>query len=128
MDSMDRNEWKEEGQASPAKEEMAERPARRKRHQDEGDRQTAPSLDASRLRIPLFRRRTKDGDIGERPKKYRIRLIPIWLRILIVLVLMVVFFFIGAMIGYGVIGDGSPWDVFKKSTWTHITDIIYKGT
>ncbi|WAA12152.1 DNA-directed RNA polymerase subunit beta [Fervidibacillus halotolerans] len=64
----------------------------------------------------------------KKPKKMRIRLIPIWLRIIIVLVLLIVFFFIGAMIGYGIIGDGKPLDVFKTSTWTHIFDIVNKGT
>ncbi|MED1672292.1 DNA-directed RNA polymerase subunit beta [Pallidibacillus thermolactis] len=63
-----------------------------------------------------------------KPKKLRVKLIPIWLRIIIVLVLVVVFFLIGAMIGYGVIGEGSPSDVFKPSTWSHITDIIDEGT
>jgi len=32
------------------------------------------------------------------------------------------------MIGYGVIGDGKPTDVFKKSTWTHILEIVNDGT
>lgn len=61
-------------------------------------------------------------------KRYRIRLIPIWARILIILVLILIFFFIGAMIGYGGIGDGNPFDVFKISTWTHMIDIVKKGT
>lgn len=65
---------------------------------------------------------------GKKEKKLRVKLIPIWLRIIIVFVLIVVFFFIGTMIGYGVIGEGEAFDVFKPSTWTHITDIIDKGT
>ena len=69
-----------------------------------------------------------EGAKEKRPKKLRVRLFPIWLRLIIVTVLVVVCFFIGAMVGYGVIGDGSPADVFKKSTWTHITDIINEGT
>lgn len=64
----------------------------------------------------------------EKKKRLRIRLIPIWLRVIIVAVLIVFFFFIGAMIGYGVIGDGNPFDVFKKSTWTHIEQIVNEGT
>lgn len=64
----------------------------------------------------------------QKPRKLRTRLIPIWLRVIIVLVLIVAFFIIGTMIGYGVIGDGDPADVLKKETWTHIQDIINKGT
>ena len=41
------------------------------------------------------------------------------------IVLMVI---IGALIGYSVIGGGHPIDVFKISTWTHIVDIVNKGT
>lgn len=59
-------------------------------------------------------------------KQIKIRLFPIWLRILIVLFFLIVSTIAGAMIGYGVIGDGKPTDVFKKSTWTHIIDIVNK--
>lgn len=59
-------------------------------------------------------------------KRIKIRLFPIWLRILLVLFLLTVSIIAGAMIGYGVIGDGKPTDVFKKSTWTHMIDIVNK--
>ncbi|WP_071435434.1 DNA-directed RNA polymerase subunit beta [Bacillus kwashiorkori] len=65
-------------------------------------------------------------EVARKPRRIRIRLIPIWLRVIIVLILVVTFFMIGTMIGYGIIGDGNPTDVFKKSTWTHITDIVNK--
>jgi hypothetical protein len=59
-------------------------------------------------------------------KRIRIRLIPVWLR----LVLLVVFTFIsltaGAAVGYGILGDGKVADVFKQSTWTHIRDLVNK--
>ncbi|MEL3959071.1 DNA-directed RNA polymerase subunit beta [Caldifermentibacillus hisashii] len=64
----------------------------------------------------------------KKEKRLRTRLIPIWLRLIIVLFLILLLFFIGAMIGYGVIGDGKPTDVFKKSTWTHILEIVNDGT
>lgn len=67
-------------------------------------------------------------DRKKKPKKLRIRLIPIWLRVIIVLVLIVAFFMIGTMIGYGVIGNGKPTDVFNGETWTHIIEIIKGGT
>lgn len=57
-------------------------------------------------------------------KKIRVRLIPIWLRIIIVIVLLFVSLMLGAMFGYSVLGDGKAGDVFKKSTWTYIIDLI----
>lgn len=62
----------------------------------------------------------------DKVKKTRVRLIPIWLRLLIILVLLILSLAIGAMIGYGVLGDGNAFDVFKKSTWQHIADIVVK--
>jgi len=51
----------------------------------------------------------------ERPKrlKWRVRLIPIWLRLIIILAIMIVAAVAGAMFGYGVLGDGNPIDVLK---------------
>lgn len=54
----------------------------------------------------------------------QMRLIPIWLRIILVLALLTGAAILGAMFGYGYIGDGVPSDVLKKETWTHILDII----
>lgn len=54
----------------------------------------------------------------------QIRLIPIWLRIILVILLLVGIGALGLYVGYSVIGDGSPREIFKKETWTHITDII----
>ncbi|KMM36680.1 DNA-directed RNA polymerase subunit beta [Guptibacillus hwajinpoensis] len=62
----------------------------------------------------------------EKQRMPRIRLIPIWLRLLLVVLLLLVSLVAGAMLGYGVIGDGSPGDVFKKDTWVKITDIVEK--
>lgn len=55
---------------------------------------------------------------------YNFRLIPIWLRILLVLVLLIVAGAAGLMIGYGVIGSGEPLDALKQDTWQHMLDII----
>ncbi|KYD19831.1 MAG: DNA-directed RNA polymerase subunit beta [Caldibacillus debilis] len=83
-------------------------------------------LKAQKATLSRSEKREARREKREKKKKIRIRLFPIWLRILIVLFLIIVCFFIGAMIGYGVIGDGNPFDVFKKSTWTHIYDIVNK--
>ncbi|TWT03539.1 DNA-directed RNA polymerase subunit beta [Planomicrobium sp. CPCC 101079] len=54
----------------------------------------------------------------------RIRLFPIWLRILMVLAIIAVAMVLGVMVGYGVIGDGEPSDALKWRTWQHIIDIM----
>lgn len=70
----------------------------------------------------------KDSQQKKRKKKPRIRLIPIWLRLIIVAVLTALSLAAGAMVGYGVIGDGEPMDALKIETWKHIYDIIFEGT
>ena len=54
----------------------------------------------------------------------QIRLFPIWLRIIIVLALIFIAAALGAMVGYGVIGDGKAADALKWETWQHIIDIM----
>ncbi|WP_223701103.1 DNA-directed RNA polymerase subunit beta [Sutcliffiella deserti] len=58
--------------------------------------------------------------------KWRIRLIPIWLRLIIILAIMIVAAVAGAMVGYGILGGGSPMDVFNRETWQHIIDLVQK--
>lgn len=54
----------------------------------------------------------------------QLRLIPIWLRIILVAILFVVAVGAGLTIGYSVIGDGDAGGAFKWSTWQHILDIM----
>lgn len=61
------------------------------------------------------------------PKKIRIRIIPVWLRVLIVLLLVIASTLIGVAVGYSVIGDGDFSDAFKRETWQHIVDIVKKA-
>jgi hypothetical protein len=65
-------------------------------------------------------------EVQDKPKRIRVRLIPIWLRIVLFLLLIVLSVSAGAMVGYGVLGDGKPTDVFNQSTWTHIKDLVDK--
>lgn len=65
----------------------------------------------------------KDGELNT-TRWVQIRLIPIWLRIVLVLILLFFAAVAGLTIGYGFIGDGEPADAFKWSTWQHIFDII----
>ncbi|AEB30350.1 hypothetical extracellular peptide precursor [Carnobacterium sp. 17-4] len=50
------------------------------------------------------------------------------LKIVLVIVLIALAFIIGAMIGYGVVGDGNPFAIFEKETWVHIFSYFTKPT
>ena len=59
------------------------------------------------------------------PTKWvQIRLVPIWLRVLIILVLLLIAIVTGLTVGYSILGDGESSDVLKWSTWQHLIDII----
>lgn len=60
-------------------------------------------------------------------KRVRIRLIPIWLRIVLLAALVVINVMAGAVVGYGMLGGGKIAEVFHESTWTHIIDLVEKG-
>jgi predicted histidine transporter YuiF (NhaC family) len=66
----------------------------------------------------------KNKKTREKKKRIRVRLIPIWLRIMIVILLLAASVVLGAMFGYAVMGGGEAKDVFEKSTWTHIMDLV----
>ncbi|KGR88069.1 DNA-directed RNA polymerase subunit beta [Lysinibacillus odysseyi] len=79
---------------------------------------------------PKKRRQTKPEpvepakDNGDKQKRWvRLRLLPIWLRIIIVSVLFLAVAIIGVIFGYSVIGEGSAGDALKWETWQHILDI-----
>ena len=60
-----------------------------------------------------------------KPTKWvQIRLVPIWLRVLIILVLLLIAIVTGLTVGYSILGDGESSDVLKWSTWQHLIDII----
>ena len=50
------------------------------------------------------------------------------LKIILVFFLVALAFIIGAMIGYGVLGDGNPFAIFEKETWVHIFSYFTKPT
>ncbi|GAF15413.1 hypothetical protein JCM19045_4778 [Bacillus sp. JCM 19045] len=58
-------------------------------------------------------------------KKQRIRLIPIWLRLIIITVLAGAALILGMVIGFGVVGDGeNMWDVLNPDLWYNLIDTI----
>ncbi|PYZ96296.1 hydroxymyristoyl-ACP dehydratase [Alteribacter lacisalsi] len=60
-------------------------------------------------------------------KRGRVRLIPIWFRLILVVFLVGLSILLGAMVGYGIVGDGHPMDVFQRDTWNQIYELIYYG-
>ncbi|EDL63078.1 DNA-directed RNA polymerase subunit beta [Bacillus sp. SG-1] len=81
----------------------------------------------TREEIKAEKKNKKKNSAEEKPGKWvRIRLLPIWLRILLFVALLAGSLVGGAMVGYGVIGDGKPMDVLEKATWQHIVDIVMR--
>ncbi|MEF3330071.1 DNA-directed RNA polymerase subunit beta [Oceanobacillus oncorhynchi] len=62
----------------------------------------------------------------EKRSRPRLRIFPIWLRIIVITIFAAAAFIIGLMIGFAVLGDGSPLDVLRLETWQHIIDIVNK--
>lgn len=89
-------------------------------------------MDETNKKIPLHKETRKaperDAAVAKKEEKktrwVQIRMFPIWLRIIIVLLLIVIAAALGSMIGYGVIGDGNAKDALKWETWQHIIDIM----
>ncbi|GIN20329.1 MAG TPA: DNA-directed RNA polymerase subunit beta [Bacillus bacterium] len=84
------------------------------------------SKDQSKTREKIDKKRNKEKNTGESLTKIKVRLIPIWLRVLIVIFLTVISLIAGIITGYAVLGDGKPQDALKKETWTHIVDLVNK--
>ena len=73
------------------------------------------------------RRLEKEQEQAAETKKninwVQIRMFPIWLRILLCIVLFTGAAAAGLMVGYGVLGNGTPKDALKWETYQHILDI-----
>ncbi|MFP7169878.1 DNA-directed RNA polymerase subunit beta [Terribacillus sp. 7520-G] len=79
---------------------------------------------ASKLQTKEQYEKKNQAEGEKAPKKQRRRLFPIWLRLLVVPIILVIFLLLGMLFGYGVLGDGNALDVLKRDTWTHIYDLI----
>lgn len=80
---------------------------------------------STREQLKKVKKASKEKE-QDRPRKVRIRLIPIWLRLILVALAMSISLMLGAMVGYGVLGDGKPLDALKPSTWQHLVDLVEK--
>ncbi|REB08495.1 DNA-directed RNA polymerase subunit beta [Sporosarcina sp. BI001-red] len=54
----------------------------------------------------------------------QVRILPIYVRVILVIVLLIVASVVGALIGYSILGDGTASGIFQKDTWAHIFDIM----
>ena len=61
-------------------------------------------------------------------KKILIDMLSFVLKIMLVIVLIVLAFIIGAMVGYGVLGDGEPAGVFDPAIWENIFNYFKSPT
>lgn len=81
--------------------------------------------ESTKPNIPQEKKEKRSERYSARPIRwYSFRLFPIWLRLLIVFILLLLAASFGLMIGFGVIGEGKPIDVLKWGTWQHILDMI----
>ncbi|MGX7197167.1 DNA-directed RNA polymerase subunit beta [Enterococcus olivae] len=46
------------------------------------------------------------------------------IKVLLVILLAMILFLAGLMVGYGIIGDGSPFQVFNRDLWHHILEFV----
>lgn len=67
----------------------------------------------------------EDNPQSQKPIRWvQLRLIPIWLRVILVVILWIVVAAVGLTVGYSYIGDGQAGDALKWSTWQHLLDIM----
>ncbi|MFD1737020.1 DNA-directed RNA polymerase subunit beta [Bacillus salitolerans] len=90
------------------------------------DKMDTKSRDERRKARRAMYRKSEENNEETEPKKVKmsIRLIPIWLRLIIVVILISASLLAGLVVGYGILGNGEINDALKKSTWTHIVDLI----
>lgn len=71
-------------------------------------------------------KKTEAAPAPKTDKRVRTRLIPVWLRLVLLLAGVIICVMAGATVGYGMLGGGNVGEVFKESTWTHIIDLVNK--
>jgi hypothetical protein len=104
-----------------SKKEGSEAKERRRQRSVSAEMEMTDSLKQTRRQQKRKRREEK-----RKNKIPRLRIFPIWLRIVLIAGLSFIALCVGLMIGYGGLGDGDPKDALKWETWQHIADLIYK--
>jgi len=75
-------------------------------------------------KLPAGKQRTSRKQYKESNKKHHDDSVPIWLRFVLLGSICLVAVLSGAIIGYGLIGNGSPLDALRFDTWKHIVDLV----
>ncbi|WP_342528096.1 DNA-directed RNA polymerase subunit beta [Chryseomicrobium sp. FSL W7-1435] len=85
----------------------------------------------TRKQVKAVREKTTEGQekmTEQKPQKptrwVQIRLIPIWLRVILVLLLIAGAIAGGLTVGYAILGGGEATDALKWETYQHILDIM----
>ncbi|MFZ4451801.1 DNA-directed RNA polymerase subunit beta [Salibacterium aidingense] len=65
------------------------------------------------------------SDTRTRQKKERLRLVPIWARLLIVLAVLAVSLLGGLITGYALVGEGDSFQILKWETWEQFFEFIH---
>lgn len=72
-------------------------------------------------------KKAQKEEIQHNPNKKfrpRMRVIPIWIRLILLAAVLLIATVAGAMFGYAILGGGEPMDVLDKETWQHIIDLV----
>jgi len=59
-------------------------------------------------------------------QQMRFRLIPLWLRLIIIMILVSASLLAGIYVGFAILGPGDASEAFKLETWKHILDLVNK--
>lgn len=111
---------------------LTDKPAEEKQHKRTADQekelnQQQEHHDQQELdKAARKEQRKRQKEEKRKNRKPRRRVFPIWLRIIVVLVLCAIALLLGAIVGYGIVGDGAPSDALELETWKHIIEIVLK--
>ncbi|MDG5787284.1 DNA-directed RNA polymerase subunit beta [Evansella sp. AB-P1] len=90
---------------------------------------TVSKTGMSRKQIRLEKEKAKEKEASvKKVKRGRIRIIPVWIRVVFVLALFAGSLIVGVMVGFGIVGEGEPMDVLNRDTWYQLYDLIYLDT
>ncbi|GAJ97340.1 MULTISPECIES: DNA-directed RNA polymerase subunit beta [Geomicrobium] len=70
------------------------------------------------------RRKEKRQEKRALKRSRKVRLVPIWLRLVLIVVLFAAMIVLGLLFGYRVIGGGEGYDILQWETWTDLYDYI----
>ena len=85
---------------------------------------SSQEMTKTREQVKEERKQNNTEEKASSKQRVRVRLFPVWLRIIVIILLLALSIIAGAVIGYSVMGDGKATDTFKKDTWTHIVDLV----